>query len=86
MSVHSLSLWLVQVTALSKNTAPFHVRAAPPKPVEQPRAPAVPEPPSPTTNNVADSNNDHTAGYFHLLCCFELLTGKKCVHVHFSLC
>ena len=48
--------------------APFHVRAAQPKPVEQqPRAPTVPEPPAPITNNVVESTNDHAAaGYFPL--------------------
>ncbi|PON64654.1 Splicing factor-like protein [Trema orientale] len=33
------------VNALNKNSAPFHVRATLPKPVEKPRAPVVPEAP-----------------------------------------
>ncbi|XP_048318909.2 nuclear transport factor 2 isoform X1 [Ziziphus jujuba] len=46
------------VNALNKNTAPFHVRAAPTKPVIQPRATAVPEAPAPVSNNVVENNND----------------------------
>lgn len=60
---------------MNKNTAPFHLRAAPPKPVIQPqaapvratpvRATTVPEAPAPVGNNVVESNND-PAGYFSL--------------------
>lgn len=76
-------MYLVQVNALNKNTAPFHVRAAPTKPVIQPRATAVPEAPAPVSNNVVENNND-PAGYFSFGCIvFEYLVGTKMIFVTF---
>ncbi|CAL0331252.1 unnamed protein product [Lupinus luteus] len=56
------------VNALKENAAPFHVRASPVKPVEQPRVSIVPAPETPAPNTViASEKNNESSGKAHAI-------------------